>query len=162
MTAWGDGRGMLREAVAKPRPPKCEVCQRYSVRLCCQCFAPGCDLHSYVCNECRRGPYCGVCANPTEHTCIPPRPPVPQAEDAPRWKYLLRKLDVDGLEYPFWSAAERLLAMPNVDVHAKNMRNKNALDVTPEDQKKAFDPWSCSCSDTVVCCKVRPSCGFEF
>ena len=38
----------------------------------------------------------------------------------------------------FWSAAERLLAMPNVDVHAKNMRNKNALDVTPEDQKKAF------------------------
>ena len=45
---------------------------------------------------------------------------------------------MNGLEYPFWSAAERLLAMPNVDVHAKNMRNKNALDVTPEDQKKAF------------------------
>ena len=79
-----------------------------------------------------------MCANPTEHTCIPPRPPVLQAEDAPRWKYLLHKLDVNGLEYPFWSAAERLLAMPNVDVHAKNMRNKNALDVTPEDQKKAF------------------------
>ena len=36
-----------------------------------------------------------MCANPTEHTCIPPRPPVLQAEDAQEEEERLKREDAN-------------------------------------------------------------------
>ena len=37
-----------------------------------------------------------MCANPTEHTCIPPRPPVLQAEDAQEEEERLKREDANS------------------------------------------------------------------
>ena len=84
-------------------------CPRRAIGTCqgfCQLWY--CEGHLGACEVCERAPYCMVCANPPNHTCMPTRPPpgAPSAEAPPR---------AQSVVPPIAQSAEVLLEAQGID-----------------------------------------------
>ena len=84
-------------------------CARRAIGTCqgiCQLWY--CGGHLGACEVCERAPYCMVCANPPNHTCMPTRPPpgAPSAEAPP---------NTQSIVLPIAQSVDVLFEAPGID-----------------------------------------------